>query len=542
MARAKVVEEVPVKRTRRTKVEEVPVKRTRRAKVEVAEEAPVKRTRRTKAVEEVPATKAGKRAAIKSEAVAFFNPLAGIDEELDGIEKDYSLTGSSLDLEETCMSTSMLGLDLILSKGLRPGWYTFVGGEQSCKSTCANTVMVAATGTEVPVVAMWDYEGSTDAAYLENMMQVNHIGMPISEIFGVRDPKSNKWAIAPRVRYYSEGVAEKFFDYLAKLERILPDKIKMGDQWYYVYDYKVMCPKTNKMIVSKKNAAIVGSHYDKEYLKKTGKYRIPAQDGTMQAVLILDSLPAMLPERLDKDDAGSGMAAQARMFSEQMKRVKGKMKSKRIAVLAVNQLRKAPMVMFGNPEYEPCGEAPKYFSDVRLYTRPRVANAAPGNSSIGKGMIEEERGIDGGVDKYRYIHIRAHKNKLSVPNLEGWLRLWITDSKNQARGMDPVWDTYRYLMDTGQATGKRNALKFTIKGHETPAMKWLQLKTLVLGTKKQIRETCEALGVKAFDVRAFCKNQLANGDGLERYFTQKNVDVDAEDSDSAITPDGADEE
>jgi hypothetical protein len=181
-------------------------------------------------------------------------------------------------------------------------------------------------------------------------------------------------------------------------------------------------------------------------------------------------------------------------------------------------------------------------SDVRLYTRPRVMNAAPGNSSIGKGMIEEEKGINGGTDTYRYIHIRAHKNKLSVPNLEGWLRLWITDSKNQARGLDPVWDTYRYLMDTGQAKGKRNALKLTIKGHESStAMKWVQFKTLILGTKKQIREMCETVGVKTFDLRAFCKNQLANGDGLTRYFEQKNVDTDAEDKDEAIVP-GDDEE
>ena len=36
---------------------------------------------------------------------------------------------------------------------------------------------------------------STDATYLENMMAVNHIGMPISQIFGMRDPKTQKWAI-----------------------------------------------------------------------------------------------------------------------------------------------------------------------------------------------------------------------------------------------------------------------------------------------------------------------------------------------------------
>lgn len=737
---------------------------------------------------------------------------------------------------------------------------------------------------------------STDIAYLENMMEVSGIKIPIKEIFGVRDPKTNKWVVKPKVRYYSETVGEKFFDALARLERLLPDKVKMGDQWYFVYPSKVQDVKTNAMKVSKRNADICAGHFDKDYFKKTGMMRIPAPDGSLQAVLILDSLPAMLPERLDVDDAGSGMAAQARMFSDQFKRIKGRMKAKRIAVVGVNQLRKAPMVMFGclhaevkveftdgrvhtmkeivdgkikgdvwsmneathklepkkitawhyngevqsksdwikivarnpmsasgfsnmcvtpdheiytqrgwvkarklrlsdkvlsktrtimsgkfgqfmsgvlsadptivqdcksnaylrlqdnenpeylkwkmeklssglefvqstggenktvycstrspffvsmknrigqrdltaldhtalslaviymddgclakpntailsfkrfkdnsaqmskiqlifstlgvesmvqiksgelhvrnesleilckiirkyvpepmqyklpahhrgfykefslkcketvtdefaeitkieagsdrqfrqrgkyditvadnhnylagskdggfvvhnSPDYEPCGEAAKYFSDCRLYTKARVMNSAPGNATIGKGMIEEERGINGGVDRYRYIHVRAHKNKLSVPNLEGWLRLWITDSKNQARGLDPVWDTWRYLVDTGQAGGKRNAIKLNIKGHTSEtALKWLQFKTLVLGTRAQIKAVCTEVGLKPFDVRAFCKNQLANGDGLDKYFEHLNVDTEAEDKDvdtAAVAGSGEDEE
>lgn len=530
---AKAKEEVKPTRGKKAAVKEEPKKR---GKKEVEEEKP-KRGRKVKEVE-VKATKAkGKKAkdnTYEKETKAkkgkgkkkgdddtgseleFFNPLAHIDDDLDAIEKDYALSGSSLGQSEKRLGTGMLTEDVIIGGGIAPGWYTFFGGEQSCKSTGANSIMIAALRTEVPVISMWDYEGSSSPEYIEGIMQVNGVKMPIEQVFGIRDQKTAKWVVPPRVRYYAEGIAEKFFDYVAKLERTLPDKIMMGDQWYYVYESKNAEGKTHK-----KNAEIVGKRYDEIYYKKTGKYRIPAKDGNLQALLILDSLPAMLPEKQDVDDPGSAMAMQARMFSEQIKRVKGKLRSKRIAIIAVNQVRKAPMVMFGNPEYEPCGEAPKFYSDVRLRMSPRVLNAAPGITD--KGMILEEKSVTGkGTDKYRIIHIRAHKNKLSVPNMEGWLRLWIEDAGGVARGFDPVWDTWRYLVDSGQCTGKRNGIKITIKGKETKkAMTWLEFKMLILGTKDQKKKVFETIGLKPFDIRQWCMDDLHNGKGFEKVLEVK---------------------
>jgi RecA/RadA recombinase len=451
--------------------------------------------------------------------IEFFNPMAHIDDELDGIEKDYQLSGTSLGQVEDRLSTGNLQLDLILGSGLVPGWYTFFGGEQSCKSTGASTFMTAALLTEVPVISYWDYEGSSSPEYIENIMRTNGIKMPIEQVFGVRDPKTSKWAVPPRVRYYAEGVAEKFFDYVAKLERTLPDKILMGEQWYYVYDHYQPDGKVNK-----NNVKIVGDKFDKNYFKKTGKYRVPAKDGNLQALVILDSLPAMLPEKQDVDDPGSAMAMQARMFSEQIKRIKGKLRAKRICIVAVNQLRKAPMVTYGNPEYEPCGEAPKFYSDVRLRMQPRVLNSAPGVTD--KGMIVEEKSVgkSGGVDKYRMIHVRAHKNKLSVPNLEGWLRLWIEDGDGKARGFDPVWDTWRYLADTGQCAGKRNSIKLIIKGKEAKkAISWLEFKMLIVGSKEQQKKIFEYLGIKPFNLREWCFNDLQKGSGVDKFFATKKA-------------------
>jgi len=833
---------------------------------------------------------------VKEAEYEMFNPLINIDDQLDAIEKDYTLSGSSMDPDEIRQPTGLLVVDLMLGRGLVPGWYTFFGPEQSCKSTGASTFMGAALNSGIPVISYWDFEGSVSHSYLTNIIETQGFKMDLKHVFGLKDAAGN-WTVKPRVRYYSEGVAEKFFDYLASLERKLPDKVKINDKWYMIYEN------------TKANQKLLAGHYDPKYLSKTGRLRIPANDGTLQALVILDSYPAMLPERLDVDDPGAGMAAQARMFSEQLRRVKGKMKAKRIAVIGVNQLRKAPMVMFGcyhgsvsvtmadgskptikevvenkltgpvlafdpststfvpkpitgwfnngpakkwlkityetsrnnrgankdsivvtpehlmwseefktllaalkfkkgdtfsapspyalsyhaeqlylgmmlgdgwfsvkedflkisfmhkeeyqwltawkrsilnfggcdtklltqempyvynpklaklamerksgcegrekrlsqefcealdlpavavwymddggkggklrkmqsyplqdvrllcdvlnkkfktnctvatwadnscvsgvghgikfdtrmynlmapyvhanfrqevadrvtincnasgivrpetirkhtpkgiryfgefkawgacgttqsipvkilkveeiskgnygrkaqadkfvlsdsryeieikdlglfvadgvvgknSPEYEPGGEAIKFFSDCRLRVLPRALSGVPG--AKGKGMIEEEPRIleSGGQDSYRYIHIRAHNNKLSVPNLEGWLRLWITDGEGVARGFDPVWDVYYYLRETGQISGQRSKLKLALDGRENPkkALPWMDLKALVIGTKAQRIEVWKSLmpGSRPFDLKGFCKKQLQERNGLDLYFS-----------------------
>ena len=348
---------------------------------------------------------------------------------------------------------------------------------------------------------------STDAEYLSNILKANRIDASVEDVFGVRDPKTGKWLVKPRVRYYSETVAEKFFDYLAKLERTLPDVKKIGDDWFYVYEN------------TKQNKTLVGSRYDKSYFSKTGKFRVPAPNGNLQALVIVDSYPAMLPEKLDTDDPNSAIAAQGRMFSEQMKRVKGRMKAKRIAVIGINQIRLKPMVMFGDPSYEPGGEALRFYSDCRIRLTSRALSAVVNG---GKGYEETETSYDGeGEDTYRYVHARAIKNKLSVPNLECFMRIWITDANGAARGIDPVFDTHQYLEQTGQISGPRKKMTLSLRKKEEVSITWDQFKTLILGTRKEIKKTCEKIGLEPVMLRDWCRNQLNKGIGIDLYFEHK---------------------
>ena len=362
---------------------------------------------------------------------------------------------------------------------------------------------------------------SGEPNYIENMLKTNGIDVNIEDVFGVQDPRSGKWIKAPMIRYQKPLVAERFFDYVFKLEKMLPDKISIGDDWYFVYDD------------TKDNRKLVGDTFDKNYWRKTKKLRVPAADGTPQAIVVVDSYPAMLPERLDDEDAGVGMAAQARMFSEQIKRIKGRIGPKRIIVVGVNQLRQRPAVMYGSPEYEPCGDALKFYSDCRLRFNPRALSGVP--YVTGKGMVLEEPSatVRKGKDQYRFIHVRGVKNKLGMPYLETWVRLWIEDGNGEARGFDPVWDTFMYLDNTGQVSHKgRKKIMLKIKKHENAKpMEWMDFKTLIVGTRKQIKEVCERVGLKPFDLRAFCRKQLGEGDGMLQFIEYKKSGGEREEGD-----------
>lgn len=429
---------------------------------------------------------------------------SGLDDILDSIEKDVDI-GWSDPASKVPLSTGLLSLDLALSGGLMSGgWYTFFGGEQSSKSTLAQTQLARALVTGyVPILLYFDFEGSFSPDYFLNIAKGQGLDskLKIQDIFGVQDPKTGKYIKKPMIRRYQENVAEKFFDYVYKLERMLPDKLFKKDQWWNVYD-------DNKANSKYKSKADTGLY------KKTGKLWVPAENGYPQALIVVDSYPAMLPAKMDEEDASSGLSAQARMFSEQLKRVKGRMSNKRIIIMGINQLRLKPMSM-GNPEYEPGGEALKFFSDARL----RMAS----RSSVfdAKGPVLEEPSVTGkGKDIYRYVHFRAHKNKLSTPNLEGWLRVWVRDAKGNAWGYDPVFDTFIFMKSLGFVSGTKNKIKISIPGMEGhKPMTWLDFKTLIIGSKADKDSVFKSIGIKKpIKIREKLFKYMESGKATERYF------------------------
>lgn len=166
-------------RTRRSSSseEEKPARRSRASKEEAAPEKPARRSRRSgsaeEPVEEVEVTrKPRSRRGAEAEEVkqAFFDPLAGIDDVLDDIERNVGISEATLDPSEKRMSTGMLMQDVILGGGITAGWYTNFGQEQTCKTTDAVSVMGSSLSYPVPVRAFFDYEGCLTG---ETQVEVN---------------------------------------------------------------------------------------------------------------------------------------------------------------------------------------------------------------------------------------------------------------------------------------------------------------------------------------------------------------------------------
>lgn len=263
-----------------------------------------------------------------------------IDELLDDIEKSHRLVTASVDpraRKTGCVSTGLLSLDLFLGGGYIGGaWYTFYGGEQSAKSTSVSTAMAMLAMAGVRGT-YWDFEGSSAPDYQANIVaRIAELSgkkkegktVTIDDVFGVRDPDTGKYLVKPIFRLYTESIGDKLFDSMSQLVKLLPDKVYEKGKWYYIYDTKPADQKIDKQLSSR------------------GSYYVEAENPAPELAIFMDSYSAMYPETLD-DGKGQGMAAVARMFSENIPKIAGRLRKKGIVIIGVNQMRLKPAVMFG---------------------------------------------------------------------------------------------------------------------------------------------------------------------------------------------------
>lgn len=431
----------------------------------VKKESKVKESKKiTKSIKEIKLVKPKKEKESKTEKKAkVVLEDNSFDNLLDDLEKDNGLLSSFSEKSER-VSTTLASIDLILNGGLVAGlWYTFFGGEQSSKTTLATSTLgslaLGLYADKIPYKVFFNYEGSFSPEYFVNQLKTSGFKGKSTDIFGMQNPETGKYITRPVVRKYDEQIGEKFFDLLSGLMRRLPDKYYKQNKWWLVYEDNKKLDKYSEL----------KEKCDQKLFKQTGKLWVETDNPYPQAVFVVDSYPAMLPEKQDVDDANDPIAIQARMFSTQLKRVKGRMSAKKIIVMGINQLRAVPMAMFGPTEAEPCGEALKFFSDARLKMTSR--SSVFGN----KGKVLKEKSVthEGKKDYYRYVNIKTIKNKTSIPDLETWVRVWVRDGKGEARGYDPVFDSWYFLTQIGACNG----------GSETGSLKKVTLSLDILGIK-----------------------------------------------------------
>jgi len=421
---------------------------------------------------------------------------------VSSVEKKFGVNTGTMDAKAqraSAVSTTLLGTDLMLGGGLLPGaWYTVLGGEQSAKSTHCMHMAQGAARAGIPIISYDDFEGSLDPVYWEAMILSAVKGLRFHEVFGVQDEDGN-YVIKPKIRKREPDNAEQFFDPIASLLRKLPYKRFIKGRWFYAFKN------------TKENRKYVGDNYSKVLYSKYNMFFVEAHDGLPQAVFFTDSYPAMFPERLDEDDAGSGMAAIARMFAENVPKVLGKLKPKGATIVGVNQLRLRPGFNMGDPSYEPGGETIKFASSVRIR---QTGRSVP----HGKGPIEVEDSIGEGEDRYRYVHMKTIKNKRGTPYLEAWQRVWVSDTSGQAHGFDPVWDTFSFLRQTGQVTGGMNKMKVPLLSTKR-SYSWDEFKRLILTEKADRPKMLKKLGMREDPkLRDTCFKQIRTGEAMKMMF------------------------
>ena len=317
-------------------------------------------------------------------------------------------------------------------------------------------------------------------------------------VFGIKDRKTGKWAIEPRIWYSPENSIEGIWKASAAVLRRLPDKVYAEGSWWLLYEN------------TRENMSRFKGQTNTAMGKKYGKVVVPSIDeGAAQALILIDSYPSMVSDSQNTDDGDNALGVEARGHSRHGKLVKGMLKRKHATVLGVNQLRDS--INIGNPygpkEYEPAGNWLKYASDVRISQRPRAVPHA-------SGQLEEEDSVlfDQGKDTYRYICMKTIKNKFGSPHLEAWYRVWLSDPMGQGLGLCPVYDTWAYLKATGQAKGTMR--KFTII---------MDLKSSHDITGSDLRDYAYSLGFdKNPKIRQRCFAQLASGKGLEMFYSTLN--------------------
>ena len=123
-------------------------------------------------------------------------------------------------------------------------------------------------------------------------------------------------------------------------------------------------------------AKALGVNIDELLLSQpdTGEQALEICDALVKSeavsIIVIDSVAALVPQaEIDGEMGDSHVGLQARLMSQALRKLSGKINKTKTRAIFINQLREKVGVMFGNPETTPGGRALKFYSTIRLDVR-----------------------------------------------------------------------------------------------------------------------------------------------------------------------------
>ena len=442
-----------------------------------------------KVAEKLPAEHAkGKNTPLAAKTVEIVNPRIAISQfhvaRINEIESKTHLVSNVAKYMDP-VSTGVLCLDWQFNGGVYNGMTSVSGPEGSAKTGSQVTTMGSAIKSGILMNFHIDAEGTINDELATSMLAM----------VGVSYPELDNLPHKP-YRYYKDNVIETIFDFMHSVLRTLPQKvwIPSAESWAYVFDKRDDHQK--KMM----EAYEVNPEKD---LSRHDKYVCLTDCSGLEAGFYLDSFAAMVSIGDDDEDKKSRRrAVEASAFSDNLKRISARLSNRGCFIYGINQLRKTPNVIGKqDPYYEPGGEAIKFFTGQRARFMSVSSGYAGNDAAYNKefnGIAEKSVIVDGAWDLYDYKSIKNTKNKPGNPNKRTMIRMWKSDHTGNGQGIDPAFDVFNYLLDTGQLLKDRRKLKFNLRKsigskraellNSLPTFEEHHLKALTLSEVFDIRE------------------------------------------------------